>query len=511
MTPLRKRELLLSLKYATVEACFSVPMLNLTLTQFPFAIGFAIKALNWSATAIGLLAAMPFICNALQTPITFLLQRRMSLHRIMVWGFVMNALPWAFVWLLPLFGEHKHWVFGLIVFLSTLANSVCAVAWSASMSELVPLHIRGRYFGTRNLIYGFWTLVVVLAAGQIVEHFSSSLAIFGAIFAAASLSRLTGLFFLVRMKFPPQIMAFVPRKDTLSDYLLVFRNRNYLWMLIFVGSWGFFLNLGSPFYSMYVLKELPLRMGDLTILTTLAALGGIVSLKTWGGLTDRFGNRPVMMACAFLWASIGLGCWIFTGPGRYLHIYANYFLVGFMTAGFQLSQFALMIKLVPSGSQGNYISVFLAFTSALTAAGPLVGGALLQTMPPHIGYLLGQEIQSYHVVFCLSLAGCLAATHVLQLVKEPEERPVRELFKQMRGMREFNPLLGLASVAGLVIAPRALTRFANEKIRLLRRQTGGVYEVGEELAEGSVDLLKKTFDSDRLKKFRDKKPPGKAP
>jgi hypothetical protein len=66
-------------------------------------------------------------------------------------------------------------------------------------------------------------------------------------------------------------------------------------------------------------------------------------------------------------------------------------------------------------------------------------------------------------------------------------------------------------VAGLVIAPRALTRFANEKIRLLRRQTGGVYEVGEELAEGSVDLLKKTFDSDRLKKFRDKKPPGKAP
>ncbi len=510
MNPLRKRELLLSLKYATVEACFSVPMLNLTLTQFPFAVGFAIKALNWSSSAIGLLAAIPFICNALQTPITFLLQRRMSLHRIMVWGFVVNALPWAFVWLLPMLGEHKHWVFGMIVFISAMANSVCAVAWSASMSELVPLHIRGRYFGARNLIYGFWTLLVVLAAGQIAERFSSSLAVFGAIFAAASLARLTGLFFLLRMKFPPQVMAFVPRKDTLADYLEVFRNRNYLWLLLFVGAWGFFLNLGSPFYSMYVLKVLPMKMGDLTILTTLASLGGIVSLKSWGGLTDRFGNKPVMLACAFLWATVALGCWISTGPGRYLHIYANYFIVGFMTAGFQLCQFALMIKLVPSGSQAHYISVFLAFTSLLTAAGPLVGGVLLRVLPERIGSLLGQEIQGYHVVFCLSLIGCLFATHLLQLVKESDERPMRELFKQMRGMREFNPLLGLASVAGLVVAPRALTRFANEKIRLLKRQTGDLYEVGEELAEGSVDLLKKTFDRDRPPSEPEKKPRGKA-
>jgi hypothetical protein len=132
-------------------------------------------------------------------------------------------------------------------------------------------------------------------------------------------------------------------------------------------------------------------------------------------------------------------------------------------------------------------------------------------LPLQVGYLLGQEIQSYHVVFCLSLVGCLAATHLLQMVKESEERPVRELVKQMRGMREFNPLLGLASVAELVVAPRALTRFANEKIRLLRRQTGDVYEVGEELAEGSVDLLKKTFVPDRTKALREKKPPTDTP
>ena len=49
MNVLRKRELLLSLKYCTIEACFSVPMLNLTLTQFPFILGFAVTAMGWQA------------------------------------------------------------------------------------------------------------------------------------------------------------------------------------------------------------------------------------------------------------------------------------------------------------------------------------------------------------------------------------------------------------------------------------------------------------------------------
>ena len=53
MKPLRKRELLLSMKYCTIEGCFSVPMLNLTLGNFPFVIGFAVKGLGWGDAGIG--------------------------------------------------------------------------------------------------------------------------------------------------------------------------------------------------------------------------------------------------------------------------------------------------------------------------------------------------------------------------------------------------------------------------------------------------------------------------
>ena len=63
MERLRHRDRLLSLKYSTIEACFSVPMLNITLPSFPFVLAFAVKGLGWQAGAIGLMAALPHFCN----------------------------------------------------------------------------------------------------------------------------------------------------------------------------------------------------------------------------------------------------------------------------------------------------------------------------------------------------------------------------------------------------------------------------------------------------------------
>src|SRR5689334_16601435 len=317
MNLLRKRDLLLSLKYGTIEACFSVPMLNLTLTQFPFAVGFAVTALGWRSSAIGWLAAIPHLCNAIQPPITFLLRRFLSLYQIMVLGFVLNALPWAFIWALPFTGQHRDWIFAVIVTIATLANSICAVAWAASMTDLVPLHMRGRYFGRRNMTFGVWTLIVVLAAGWFAEKNHNSLEIFGIIFAFGSLLRFIGLFFLTRMKFPAHVMSKRQEHERLSEYISVFRDRNYMWLVLFIGVWGFALNAGAPFYSVYVLRELPLSMGGLTVLTTLGTLGGLLSLPSWGALSDRFGNKPVLMTCALGWSVVATAAWLFAGPHRY--------------------------------------------------------------------------------------------------------------------------------------------------------------------------------------------------
>ena len=491
MTPLRKRELLLSLKHCTIESCFSAPMLNLTLGNFPFIIGFAVKALHWGDAAVGLLAAMPFLCLFLQPPVTLLLQRWLSLRQIMAVTIVFNALPWTLIAFLPWFGPHQDWVFASISFVSTLANAVCGVAWSASMSELVPLGIRGKFFGTRTMLFGFWTLVVVLGAGKLVDHYENSLTVFGALFCLAAASRMMGMYFLMRMKFPASVTERRPQVSPLSTFTEVFRDVNFVRLLLFTGLFGMCLYLGNPFYSVYVLKQLPMTVGDLTTLTTLSTLGGLVSLRAWGRLSDRFGNKPIMLTSALTWLITAAVSWLFSGPRHYGHLYANYFLTGFMMAGFQqLGQFNLMIKMVPAENKAHYISVYFSFTNMLIALGPLLGGVILNGLPADVGNFLGQPLTRYHVLIVGSLALCLLSLHLLQTVREPAERPVKELVLVMKNMREFNPILGAATLAEFMFTPRGLSRLAHFSVRTLRRQTNAMSEVGEELVGEGWRALK---------------------
>lgn len=491
MKPLRPRELLLSLKHGTVEACFSVPMLNLTLTQFSFVVAFAVEGLGWRSGAIGWLAAIHHLCNAAQPPLMWLLRRHLSLHRIIVWGFVINVLPWTFMGFLPYFGNARDAIFAGVVVVSTLGNSVCGVAWSAAMGELVPLHLRGRYFGQRNMLYGFWTLLAVLAAGFIADHYDNALTVFAMIFATASALRLIGLYYFLRMRFPESVLQPLAQREQWTDYLNVFRARQYLWLLAFVGLWGFALNLAQPFYSVYILRFLPLTISDLTVLTTVHALGGLFLLPTWGKLSDRFGSKPVMMACAVVWIAVGLPAWLMAGPDRTAHLYPTYFLVGAATAGFQLCQFNLMVKMIPARTTAPFISVFLAGISLMSAAGPLVGGQLLMHLPHEIGTLLDQPLLRFHVIFVGSLVLGMLSIHVLQQLQEPNERPLSELVRVMQRMREFNPVLGLAHLAETVFTPRRLSAFASQSWRTLRRQADDFAEVGEDLADAGWQAVRR--------------------
>ncbi len=494
MGRLPHRQLLLSLKYATIEASFSVPMLQLTLGHMPFTIGFAVAALGWGAAGAGFLAATYFASSVIQVPISFVLQRRFSLRTITRAMFVVNAAPWFLVVLLPHLGsEERDLLFGAIVSVSALGNAVCAVAWSASMSDLVPLPVRGRYFGRRNMIYGFWTLVVLLAVGRIADWTHNSLSVLAVVFAVAAVARLIGLHFFSRMTFPAA--ATTPRHEPaeLRGFLEPLTDRNYLRFLAFNGAFGLFLFMGMPFYNVFVLRELSFSLGDLTVMTTIANLAGLVSVNTWAPLTDRFGVRPVMAWSIALWTAVASLLWLFTGPSLRLLAYPSFLVYGFMWTLFQLLQFTFMLKMAPPGKRTYYISTYYAVTFFLTALGPFAGGWLLKSLPDSLGRLLGQPLTRYHVVLVGSPLLCLATLLILRRVNEPQAGSVREMVRHMRSRSEINPLLMMVSVAQELFGGRALETILRESRRAWRKQTNVLAGVGEELAQESWRALRRPF------------------
>jgi MFS family permease len=491
MAALRHRELLLSLKYSTIEASFSVPMLNLTMPNLPFLLAYATAALHWPSWAIGFLAALPHLCNCLQPPLSRLLERRWSLHAIMRLGFIMSALPWFFVGLsnhLP--NPAADFLFALLLTVATMSNSVASVAWSASISQVVPERISGKYFGRRNLVFGAWTLFAVLLAGKLVDLAGNKPLAFAAIFAAAGAARLIGLFFLGKMKFPKGVTEKRAATFKLSDLIAPLLDRNYRGYMLFVGCWGLFLNMGLPFYTVYLIRDLNFAVGHTVLLSTLSTLGGILTLRSWGLLSDRFGSKPVQYVCSYAWIAIGLIGWLITGPALQRHLYLVYLIIGGATAGFQLTQFNLMLKLIPAGMGSLYIAVFLAVTSALTALGPVLGGALLALSPPRLGMLLGQPLLDYHLLFLASFVGCLGSLPFLTAVHEPASDKVQSVWRSMWRMRSFNPLLAITNAAGFLLTPRGMLSLGRYSIQSLRRQVKRVLNVGTELVSEGQKLVK---------------------
>jgi MFS family permease len=489
MDRIRHRDRLLSLKYSTIEACFSVPMLNITMPSFPFVLAFAVQGLGWKASSIGLMAALPHVCNCLQPLLLALLSQRFSSYGLLLLMFSMGALPWTLALAFPFLGTARDGVFTSILMIATCASSIASVAWSASISELVPERLGGRYFARRNLIFGGWTLLAVMVAGQIAENYNNSLPVFGWIFFTAGCSRLIGLFFLTRMTFPPVVKERRSRAIAFSDLKIVLRDRNYLWLCLFIGLWGLFLNAAMPFYTVFLVDRLDRGVGTVVKMTTLASLGGLVTLKGWGRLCERFGNRPVLQVCAFIWALTALVNWSVARPGWTWHLYGGYFIVGAMTAGFQLMQFNLMVRLAPANLRPAYVAVFLALSSFLTAAGPILGGQALKYLPEQVGELFGVPILKFHLLFGLSAVGCLLVTNLVQQVREPAEQPVVTVWREMRSMRTFNPMLSVLAVGELLLTPRGLFALGKRSLRTVRQQVRELEAVGEELVTGGRQAL----------------------
>lgn len=497
MSRMRHRELLLSLKASTIEACFSVPMLNLTMPSFPFVIAFAVAALGWGPAGVGLMAALPHLCNLVQPALSVWLRGRYSLHQIIQVTFILNALPWAFVSALPLVSPVMRTAgFAIILTLGTLANCVCAVTWSAAIAELVPARIAGTFFGKRNLIFGFWTLLVVIAASQLAQRYGSTLTVYGWIFVAGSAARMIGFFYFTRMSFPRQVLHRAPTPPDWAELAAPFRDRNYLVLAAFIGLWGFFLNMGQPFYPVFLLTILHRPVGDVGWLTALAGVGALLTLRGWGRLSDRFGVKPVLYVCSMFWALIALASWSFAGTRWHLHVGLCYLLVGGATAGFQLCQFNLMLKLAPA-NKAPHVAVFVALTSALTALGPLVGGLMLRWLPEDLGTVLGQGVHHFHLVFAISMLGCLLSIHVLDRVREEAAHGPEAVWRTMRGMRTFNPLLSVTTAAQLLFTPRAVVGITRDSVRSLKRHAKRIGDVGEEIMEGGRDAIRSRLPGDR--------------
>ncbi|MFA6328880.1 MAG: MFS transporter [Candidatus Micrarchaeia archaeon] len=336
---------------------------------------------------IGMLAALPQLFGGIAQAFSLAAMRIVKDRKLLVMaGSFVQALCWLPVIALLLWpGEMSV---PLIIFFFSLgagASLLINPVWSSWVADIVPENERAGFFANRNRLMQVMLFAVTFGGGMLVRQLQMNYAAavaFGMMFCVAFFARLASVFFHSRTANVPYEIKLM-NEIKMKHLFLLPAYKNELWFLAFVALMNFAVQFSSPFFTPYMLNTLKMDMGMFGILTAISIITKIICSHYWGAAIDRFSNRTVLIATAFMAPIVPL-LWLFSGDVWMLALFQVF--SGFIWAGYDLAVFNSALSLVGRELRPSFISKYNAFGCIANAAGALAGGVFL-SMYPDMGML----------------------------------------------------------------------------------------------------------------------------
>lgn len=295
------------------------------------------------------------------------------------------------------------------VVLYYIGGQFAAPPWSSLISDLVPERRRGRFFGRRTQLMSVMTFASLSAAGLALEFFEQrALAHWGfaAIFAVALAGRLYSLAQLMRMHEPLARLAplTLPPLGGLLDRM---RGSDFTRFALFVGFMNLTVAIASPFFALYMLRDLRFSYFEFTAVNAFYVLMQFAALNLWGRLSDVFGNLRVVQITSIVFPALPVLWVLFPNFWAILVIQV---ISGLAWAGFSLAVGNFLYDVVPPEKRAAYSAVHQTLSNTAVFGGALIGG-VLATHAPHELQLVG-----YTVVFTSGLWLALCTSSVARAV-----------------------------------------------------------------------------------------------
>jgi MFS family permease len=471
-------------------------------------------ALHVGATGvqIGFLAAVPLLTQVLQAPTVKLVEhvrKRRLISVLAVFGARLALLIYAAA---P-FVDDRDSAAALLIAAALLhygLNAVGACAWNSWMRDLIPPERLGQFFSRRGL-YGTFVsvLATVAAAGALAladrsqdtgDRVFCGLYLFGfacGLLSTASLARVP------EPQMPPRGPS-APLRRLLWHPL---RDRNFRNVLRYLASWQFAVNLATPFFTVYFVRDLGFSMSLVLILSVVSQLANVAVIRGWGVLSDRFANKsvlstasPLFILCIF---GISMTNQIDGSGARIAYLALLHAMMGAAGAGVGLASGNIVMKLSPAGSATSYMATNALVSAVAAGVAPMIGGLTADffarrrislqinwTNPHGTSELFGLMFTRWEFFFLLSSLLGLYALHRLSTVHESGSIERREMMGHV-WQSARRSLRNVSSVAGLRVAvsfPGADLIKSRERPTFLLEQLFGRRRDGEK-PPGSLDVI----------------------
>ena len=405
---MQEKEIRKSLRSSVYDgAAFAVVDGMTTSFITPFAV-----ALNASIHLIAALAYLPQLAAGfIQLFAAKLVEEFIDRRKILVVGSVLQSFLWIPMLLIPYASPNQKFLIVVYMTLQTIISNLMNPVWNSLMGDIVPVLERGRFFGLRNKIVGLISFFSAIAAGLILNYTSPHHTFLGftILFSTAFAARLLTATFRGMISNPKADIEH-QEKFSLFDFVRRMDKTNYGHFVMYMSFFKFAVNIASPFFAVYMLKELNFTYLQFTFITAVELIASFISFGFWGRLIDERGTKSVLFATGFLTPLIPF-LWLFSSNFNYL-IFIEV-ISGISWAGFNLSSSNFIFDAVKPENRVRCTAYFKFFESMSLFFGALLGGFLIERMP------LWLFSSSFLFVFLISgILRLLASVLVLPSFKE---------------------------------------------------------------------------------------------
>ena len=186
--------------------------------------------------------------------------------------------------------------YSLLMFLSGIAYP----AWFSWMGDLAPEKERGKYFSKRNRVINISGLVVVFASAFLLDLFKTKgyvLIGFSVLFALAFCFRFIS-YLLLKRQYSPKFKQ--KKEDYFSIFAFLKKYDNFGKFALYQGLFNFAIMIASPFFAVYMLKELGYSYSLYITVSISLTIFLILALPLMGKISDKYGNRILLVLANIL-------------------------------------------------------------------------------------------------------------------------------------------------------------------------------------------------------------------
>lgn len=264
--------------------------------------------------------------------------------------------------------------------LSALPIAILMPVRDSWLAGLIPGKRLGRYYGLRSLFTSLIYLLAFYGMGYMLDVFAiNTFTGFAIIFVATSLAMFVSIAIYKKAPGP------APEEDDgfdFQDFLGEVKRGNLGTFIKFLSLFTIGVSLTSPFFAVYMLRDLKLGYLEYTIILSAEYIARIGASLFWGRYADKAGSLKVLRICAYLIPFIPV-FWVLARTPVQLVLLSC--LSGTVWAGFDLCSATFIYQSAPAPRRLKYILYQKSLTTLATATGNLLGTFLLSIVLPIFG------------------------------------------------------------------------------------------------------------------------------